>query len=315
MVNFKQKEIGSFNSLIDLIEYFDTEQKCIDYLTERRWLDNIECPHCKHEKVYKFSDKKRYKCASCREQFTVKTDSIFEDTKIALRKWFIAIYLVTSHKKGISSHQLAKDIKVTQKTAWFMLHRIRFGLGQDNLDLLEGEVEIDETYVGGKNKNRHESKKISNAQGRSVKDKTPVLGMVERQGILKAVKVINTQSTTLQPIILNNVCTQAKIMTDEWWGYAKLNRVFNHAIINHGQKEFVRNDVHTNTIEGFWSLFKRSIIGIYHSASDKHIQKYIDEAVFRYNTRKMREDERVSLTLSCTGGKRLTYNTLIQKTF
>lgn len=176
------KTIENFNSLLEVYDYFSDEQKCLDYLATQRWDGEIICPHCNHNKIYAFQDKKRFKCAKCRQQFTAKVGTIFEDSKVAMRKWFIAIYLVTSHKNGISSHQLAKDIKVTQKTAWFMLQRIRFGLGANvDTDELEGTIELDETFVGGKNKNRHADKKVENSQGRSFKDKTPVMGMLQEQ--------------------------------------------------------------------------------------------------------------------------------------
>lgn len=316
MPTLSNKVPENFNSLLELIEYFKDEQTAVEYFQKMRWENGIICPHCSHAKVYNFSDNKRFKCASCREQFTVKVGTIFEDSKIQLRKWFVAIYLITSHKKGISSHQLAKDLKVTQKTAWFMLHRIRFALNQGSFEVLGSEdggiVEIDETFVGGKNKNRHADKKVENSQGRSYKDKTPVLGMIERGGILKAMQVPDTKAETIQPVIDKEVKAGTSVMTDEWWGYRKLHIAFQHALVNHGAKEYVIGDIHTNTIEGFWSLFKRSIIGIYHSASSKHIQQYVDEAVFRYNTRGFKEGQRVNFMLTKTNC-RLTYNNLIKK--
>lgn len=308
----------NFNSLLEIVEYFKDEKTAIDYLTFYRWKNNINCPRCRCEKVYNFSDGKRFKCASCRQQFTAKVGTIFEDSKIPLRKWFIAIYLITSHKKGISSHQLARDLKVTQKTGWFMLHRIRFGLSQGSFEMPlgtdSGEIEIDETFVGGKNKNRHKNKKVENSQGRSFKDKTPVLGMVERGGILKAMQIPDTKSETLQPIIEKEVITGSRVLTDEWWGYRRVSKAYQHHFVDHSAKQYCNGDVHTNTIEGFWSLFKRSIIGIYHSASSKHIQQYVDEAVFRYNTRGMSEGARVNLMLANSTG-RLKYNTLIGRNY
>lgn len=310
---------ANFDNLIDLIDYFSDEKRCLSYLEQWRW-DKGEpvCPHCGNMKIYRFSDGKRYKCAGCRGQFTAKVGTIFEDSKIPLKKWFVAIYLVTSHKKGISSHQLAKDIKVTQKSAWFMLHRIRWGLGQEHLyeDGMGGEgkiVEVDETFVGGKNKNRHKDKKVENSQGRSFKDKTPVMGIIERSGVLRAMKVPDTKSGTLQPIIEKHVAKGTTIFSDEWWGYRKLSEAaYIHQFINHGAKQYCDGDIHTNTLEGFWGLFKRSIFGIYHSASSKHIQAYVDEAVFRYNTRMLSEDNRVTLTV-VNSNKPLKYKQLIGK--
>lgn len=160
MAKNSPKAIEDFDSLLEVYDYFTDEKKCLDYLATQRWVGEVICPHYEHNKVYAFSDNKRFKCAKCRQQFTAKVGTIFEDSKIAMRKWYVAIYLVTSHKKGISSHQLAKDLKVTQKTAWFMLQRIRFGLGtNEDMTKLKGTIELDETFVGGKNKNRHKDKK------------------------------------------------------------------------------------------------------------------------------------------------------------
>ncbi len=302
---------NEFESLIELVEYFKDEDTCIEYLASKRWEGKPCCPHCGCEKVYCFSDKKRYKCSSCRKQFTVRVGTIFEDSKISLKKWFIAIYLITSHKKGISSHQLARDLKVTQKSSWFLLHRIRYALGQCELEVeLDNTVEVDETYVGGKNKNRHWDKKVRNARGRSTKDKTPVFGMVERGGQVVAMVVPDVKGKTLKEIIKQHIKETATLMTDEYVGYAGLEKIYNHCIVSHGAGQYVDGDAYTNTMEGFWSLLKRSVVGIYHSLTRKHLQKYVDECVFRYNTRKLKEGERMNkmLSLCCT---RLTYKNLI----
>ncbi|WP_165045873.1 IS1595 family transposase [Dysgonomonas sp. ZJ709] len=300
-----------FNSLIELVEYFKEEKTCIQYLAAKRWGEKPCCPHCGGEKVYCFSDGKRYKCASCRKQFSVRAGTIFEDSNISLKKWFIAIYLITSHKKGISSYQLARDLQITQKSAWFLLHRIRYALGQCDLDIqLDNEVELDETYVGGKNKNRHWNKKIKHSQGRSIVDKVPVFGMVERGGKLIARVVTDVKGETLKDIIKQTIKETATLMTDEYLGYKGLEKMYKHYVVNHGAKQYVNGDAYTNTMEGFWSLLKRGIIGIYHSMTRKHLQKYVDEFVFRYNTRKLKEGERLNkmLSLCCT---RLTYKNLI----
>ena len=306
--------MDNFNSIIELISYFDTENKCLEYLEQKRWNGSIICPHCKNDKYYRFKDRKRFKCASCREQFTAKIGTIFEDSKISLKKWFVAIYLNTAHKKGVSSHQLAKDIKVTQKTAWFMLQRIRFGLGADNSldETLEDTVEVDETFVGGKNKNRHADKKVKNSQGRSFKDKTPILGMMQRGGKVKTVVIPSTGREHVQPIVKKVVKPGTVLMTDEWWAYTGLNRIYDHYIVNHGAGEYVNGDIHTNNIEGFWPWIKRMISGVYHSTSKKHLQFYANEATFRYNTRTMTDGCRLDQALTLING-RIKYHTLIGK--
>ena len=298
----------NFNSILDLFKAFPTEQSCIDHLEKLRWNGFVVSPFDSTSKVYKCKNN-RYRCKNTGKYFNVKTNTLFDNTKIELRKWFAAIWLVTSHKKGISSLQLSRDIDVTQKTAWFMLQRIRNCFGIENNNELTNTVEMDETYVGGKNKNRHQEKKVEHSQGRSVKDKTPIFGMVERGGKLNAKVVKDTACETLTKETVKYV-KDALVYTDEWWGYKSIKQIFQHEIVNHKCKEYVRNNVYTNTIEGFWSLLKRGIIGIYHFTSKQHLQRYVDEFVFRYNTRKQNECARFNLLLQNTE-HRLTYKALI----
>ena len=298
----------NFNTILDLVNTFPDEQSCVDHLEGLRWNGFIISPFEKNSKVYKCANN-RYRCKETGKYFNVKTGTLFDNTKVKLQKWFLAIWLVTSHKKGISSIQLSKDIGVTQKTAWFMLQRIRNCFGFDNDNDLSNEVEVDETYVGGKNKNRHNIKKVRESQGRSAKDKTPVLGMIERGGKLNAKLVEDVTIRTLTNKVVNYV-SDATVYSDEWIGYNALKRIFDHQFIKHGQGQYVNGRIHTNTIEGFWSLLKRGIVGIYHFTSVKHLQKYVDEFVFRYNTRDLNEHERFDLFLSNTEQK-LCYKELI----
>lgn len=229
----------------------------------------------------------RYICKDCVKHFSVTVGTIFENTKVSLRKWFMAMYLVSSHKKGVSSLQLSRDIKVTQKTAWFMLHKIRGLYGQSDSVSLNGEVEMDEMYLGGRETNKHESKRTEGTQGRSTKTKTPIFGMVEREGKVIAMKVENTQGATLMPIVSQFVESGSTTYTDEASIYNKLEQNgYNHVFVNHGQREYVRaKDIHTNSIEGFWAHFKRVVFSTYHCVSKDYLQRYIDEQVYRWNTR------------------------------
>ena len=285
-------DFTQFDSLFSVMEYFTTDRICKQTIAQSRWSDSdVVCPYCGGHHCHLCKDN-RYLCKHCNHKFNVTVGTIFENTKISLRKWFIAMYLISSHKKGIASHQLARDIKVTQKTAWFILQKVRTLYGQ-TVNELSGEVECDEAYIGGREKNKHESKRTEGTQGRSTKTKTPVFGMIERGGKLVAKKVKNTQGNTLSPIIRQIVKPGSRIFTDEFIGYKSLyDSEYTHAIVHHNAKEFVVGDAYTNSIEGFWGQLKRSIFGIYHFVSAKYLQRYVDEAVFRYNTREDKESVR-----------------------
>ncbi len=292
-------------SILQLLKAFPDEQSCIDHLEGLRWSGGVVSPFDASSKVYNCAGNK-YKCKETGKYFNVKTNTIFDNTKMPLQKWFLAIWLVTSHKKGISSLQLGRDLDITQKSAWFMLQRIRNCFGLNNDDKMEGEIEADETYVGGKDKNRHANKKVKGSRD----DKAPVFGMVQRDGKLKAVKVPNTTTETLSTEIINAVKEGATLYTDEYSSYKALKRIYDHQFVKHSSKQYVNGRIHTNTIEGFWSLLKRGIFGIYHFTSKKHLQMYVDEFVFRYNTRKGTENERFNLLLSNIEN-RITYKELI----
>lgn len=306
--------LQKFNNLMSLLVYFKDEQVCREYLELIRWNGQPECVYsdCKHKHVNRYADGKRYKCAKCKRQFSVRVGTIFEDSKVPLQKWFAAIYLITSHKKGISSLQLHRDLGVTQKTAWFLLHRVRHSLGLNiGSDKLSGVIEADETFIGGSEKNKHKSKQTAGTQGRSAKTKTPVVGIIERGGELRALKVPDTKGYSLRPFIVDNVDFGSVLNTDEWHGYRGLSRVFKHKFVKHNEGQYVNGSIHTNTMEGFWSLLKRGVVGIYHSVSEKHLQNYVDEFVFRYNTRNETEDYRFDIMLNNIAC-RLTYKELVK---
>lgn len=295
-------------NLIGFYNRFSTEQSCRDYLEKARWGDEIVCPKCGVVgNSYKYKKGNLYKCGDCRKQFTVRVDTIFEDSKISLQKWFLAIYFATSLKKGISSIQLSKYIGITQKSAWFMLHRIRHAVesGDYNKPQLSGDVEIDECYVGGK---RRGSKR-----GRGGEHKSPVVGMAERDGDVRAVATTDTKARTVSPLVRSNVKIDATVHTDEYPVYNALGYMgYDHQKVNHSVKEWVHNATHTNTIEGFWSHLKRGIDGIYHHVSHKHLQRYCDEYQYRYNTRLMGDFERFESWFQGLRN-RLTYNHLVRR--
>lgn len=243
---------AKFDSLIQIADYFHSEDICKQAIAQERWGDGeAVCPYCGSTHTYMTAEG-RYICNDCNTHFSVTVGTIFENTKVSLRKWFLAMYLVSSHKKGVSSCQLARDIKVTQKTAWFMLHKIRGLYGQSDATVLDGEVEMDEMYLGGRETNKHESKRTEGTQGRSTKTKTPIFGMIEREkGTVVAMKVENTQGATLMPIVSQFVEEGATTYTDEASIYNKLTENgYDHLFVNHGKREYVRaNNIHTNGIE------------------------------------------------------------------
>ena len=300
MINF-----AKFNNIISLTSYFNTKEKCQQAIIESRWSDgDVVCPYCGAHHCSKRGDG-RFRCNHCLKNFSCLVGTIFENTKLPLIKWFVAMYLISSHKKGISSHQLSRDLDITQASAWYMLQKIRLLYPQSDAEAFEGTVECDEVYIGGKEKWKHKSMRTPHTQGRSTKTKTPVFGMMERTYIedekgdvipmsyVHAFVVEKTDKATLQSIIKQFVAEGSTVITDELNAYNGLNKLgYGHDIVTHGAEQYAIGDIFTNTIEGFWSHFRRMITGCYHDVSDEHLQGYIDEAVYRWNTRKMDESER-----------------------
>lgn len=300
----------TFKSILQFQKHFNTEEKCREFLEQQRWNGEPACPHCGSLNVKRFAtNNKIFKCKEkeCRGKFSVTVGTIYENTKIPLTKWFLATYILSVHSKGISSLQLATWLDVTQKTAWFLNHRIRVMLTEKAPEVLQGIVEVDETYVGGKISNKHVSKRKHYSKN---DNKTMVFGAVEREGKVTTKIIPNTTKESLIESVKEVAAEGAIMVTDENVGYKGLNKSYKHLKVNHSAKKYVKGIAHTNTIEGFWSQLKRQINGIHHSISPKHLQRYCNEAAFRYNQKDATQDERFNnVVANCDG--RLTYEQLI----
>jgi transposase-like protein len=297
-----------FKSILEFQKFYNTDEKCRIELAKERWGDTPACPFCGSTGVKCLANGKRFQCNEkvCRKQFSVTVGTVLENTKIPLTKWFLAMYILSNHSKGISSLQLASWLDVTQKTAWFLNHRIREMLTEKAPELLNGIVEVDETRIGGKISNRHVSKRKENRD-----NKTMVFGAVEREGKVVTKIVPDVTIDSLNEAVQSVVQEGSIMVTDEHVGYNKLNKIYKHVKVNHSKEEYVRDAAHTNTIEGFWSLLKKQIGGIHHSVSAKHLGRYCNEASYRYNNKANTQDIRFADALSnCEG--RLTYNNLIK---
>jgi len=269
-------------NLMNLIERFHSEEKCRDFLAALRWPEGPRCLRCKSPKVIKLYARELYECELCSHQFSVIVGTMFQDTHLPLRKWFVTIYLMCESKKGISANQIKRTIGVSYKTAWYLCHRIRAAMNQaregDAQTLLTGIIEMDETWVGGKTK----------GQGRGYTgNKALVVGVVKRKGGIYLQVAINRTKETLHEIALKHIAPEAEaIFIDDWPAYEGIgDHDTRHETVNHSQEEWVRGDVHTNTVEGVWSLLKRSIIGDFHHVSVKHLDKYLDELEWRFSNR------------------------------
>jgi transposase-like protein len=303
-------------TLLDAIVYFANPDNCINYLAFYRWPKGVVvCPTCGAKNASFVASRRYWQCKTRhpKAQFSVKVGTIFEDSPLGLDKWLPTMWLIANCKNGISSYEVARDLGVTQKTAWFMLHRVRLAMQGEDGGMLSGEVEVDETFIGGKARNMHASKRRAKITGTGGKDKEIVFGMVERGGKVRAKHVSTRGKKELQAEIRDNVAAGSAIFSDELLSYSGLDADYQHAVINHAV-EYVNGNVHTNIMENFWSLLKRGLHGTYVSVEPFHLFRYIDEEAFRYNNRTdMNDGDRFNAVLSQVAGKRLTYAELTGK--
>jgi len=297
-------------TLAEAIIYFADPDNSLRYLAEKRWPKGVECPYCGSAKPMFLKTRRIWKCSAteCRKQFSVKVGTVLNESPIGLDKWLTAMWLVANCRNGVSSCEIARDLGVTQKTAWFMLHRIRESMQDKTATKLSGEVEVDESYIGGKSRNRHFERKT----GRGTDQKEVAFGMVERSGRVRTLHAKGRGKPELQRNIRDHITAGSAIYTDALKSYDGLNRDFTHQVVDHAV-EYVRGNVHTNTMENFWSLVKRQLHGTYISVEPFHLFRYLDEQSFRYNGRKLSDADRFAIVCSQVAGRRLTWERLTGK--
>lgn len=302
---FSPEEIN----LIELAKEYSDEDKARSLMESLRWPDGPVCPHCGAKEHYRLTPKKDsstrkgvIKCAKCRKPYSVTVGTVFEGSHVPLSKWLQAIFIICSSKKGVSAHQLHRMLKITYKTAWFLAHRVRYAMGQEPLNtLLKGTIEADETYVGGR---------TPRAPGSHLKNKTPVVALIERGGKLKAQVVERVNAKNLKAVLEKHTEKDIVLVSDESVVYTSLKKqgvVKNHFSVNHGVKEYARGWVHVNTCESFFAILKRGVYGTFHHLSRKHLHRYASEFQYRWNARRMTDGERMKAMFTLVNGRRLFY--------
>ncbi len=299
-------------TLLDAIRYFSDPDVCTRYVAAMRWPKGPVCPSCGGKDHSHLSTRRLWKCKACKRQFSVKVGTIFEDSPIGLDKWMAAIWMIANAKNGVSSHEIARSLGITQKSAWFLLHRVRLAMQTRTFERIAGEVEVDETFIGGKARFMHKDVRKRKITRRGPSDKAAVLGMLERGGEVRAMPVPDTKKRTLEPRVREHVAPGSSIYTDDHMSYEGLGSDYAHEVVDHAER-YVNGQVHTNGMENFWSLLKRGLKGTYVSVEPFHLFRYLDEQVFRFNRRKHNDLGRFLLLLKAVGGRRLTYRALTGK--
>lgn len=299
-------------TLMQAIRHFADDDICQEFVEKMRWPEAVKCLQCGSDKIGHIKSRRMYQCKECRKQFSVKKGTIFEDSALSLDKWLCAIWMMVNAKNGVSSYEIARSIGITQKSAWHMQARIRKAMELGTIEKLTGEVEVDESFIGGKAKNMHKSKRAKKIRGKGYSGKAIVLGMMERDGEVRIAVIANTRRKTLHPEIYKHVEKGSTVYTDALASYEQLDPDFVHETIDHAVA-YVDGRVHTNSLENYWSLFKRCIKGTHISIEPYHIHRYLAEQAFRFNRRKQSDRQRFESVCRHISGKKLTYGSLISE--
>jgi transposase-like protein len=302
-------------TLREAILYFADPDRCLKFMVEIRWPDGVKCPTCGSKEVYFLESRRVWKCKAkhAKQQFSAKVGTVFEDSPIGLDKWFAAVWMVANCKNGVSSYEIHRALKVTQKTAWFMDHRIRLAMQSGTFEKVTGEFEVDESFIGGLARNMHKNKKAK-ITGTGGAGKAIVMGLLDRKTKkIRLRHVANTQRETLQGVVREYIEGGSYVYSDAWVAYNGLDREYIHQVIDHAET-YVNGNVHTNGIENFWSLLKRGLKGTYISVEPFHLFRYLDEQAFRFNERKQNDGGRFISAMQGITGKRVTYEKLTGKT-
>jgi transposase-like protein len=299
-------------TLVEAVRYFADPDVCVSFVAALRWPEGPVCPRCGSKEHGYIATRRIWRCKSCKREYSVKIGTIFEDSPLPLDKWLTGIWLIANSKNGISSYEVGRDLGISQKSAWFMLHRIRLAMQAGSFERAGGHVEVDETFIGGKARNMHLKARRRKITGTGGKDKAAVLGILERGGRVRTQVVPDRKRGTLQTLVRAGVEPGSKVYTDALGSYVGLDGDYTHAVVDHA-REYVDGLVHTNGIENFWSLLKRGLKGTYVSVEPYHLFRYLDERAFAYNERERRDLGRFLLVLVQAVGRRVTWTELTGK--